>query len=103
MAESLNPCCFKGVKNKPCLYRALKKDLFEKWVRERDRKFQRELSTALIVDNCPAHLDVNDLKAKELVFLPPNTTSYVQPKDQGVIWSLKSKYSFVSQAHYYCI
>ena len=37
---------------------------------------------ALIVDNCPAHPDVNDLRAIELVFLPPNTTSHTQPMDQ---------------------
>ena len=72
-------------------------DLFEEWVREVDRKFQREdIKIALIVDNCPAHPDINDLKAIELVFLPPNTTSHTQPMDQGVIWSLKSKYRILS-------
>ena len=72
-------------------------DLFEEWVRELDRKFQREdRKIALIVENCPAHPDINDLKAIELVFLPPNTTSHTQPMDQGVIWSLKSKYRILS-------
>ena len=67
-------------------------DLFEEWVRELDRKFQREdRKIALVVDNCLAHPDINDLKAIELVFLPPNTTSDIQPMDQGVIWSLKLK------------
>ena len=72
-------------------------DLFEEWVRELDRKFQREYrKIALKVDNCPAHSDINDLKATELVFVPPNTTSNTQPMDQGVIWSLKSKYRILS-------
>ena len=72
-------------------------DLFEEWVRELDRKFQREdRKIALIVDNCPAHPDINDLKAIELVFLPPNTTSQTQLMDQDVIWSLKSKYRILS-------
>ena len=72
-------------------------DLFEEWVRELDRKLQREdKKIALIVDNCPAHPDINDLKAIELVFLPPNTTSHTQPMDQGVIWSLKSIYIILS-------
>ena len=102
IGKSVKPRCFKGIKKKPCRYRAQKKswmtsDLFEEWVRELDRKFQREdRKIALIVDNCPAHPDINDLKAIELVFLPPNTTSHTQPIDQGVIWSLKSKYKILS-------
>ena len=102
IGKSVKPRCFKGNKKKPCRYPAQKKswmtsDLFEEWVRELDRKFQREdRKIALIVDNCPAHPDINDLKAIELVFLPPNTTSHTQPMDQGVIWSLKSKYRILS-------
>ena len=46
----------------------------------------------LIVDNCPAHPIIDGLKAIELVFLPPNTTSKTQPMDQGVIRSLEAKY-----------
>ena len=47
----------------------------------------------MIFENCPAppHF-VEDLKAVELVFLPPNTTSKTRPMDQGVIMSLKAKY-----------
>lgn len=45
----------------------------------------------LLVDNCPAHPNVANLSIK-LVFLPPNTTSVLQPMDQGVIRSLKSKF-----------
>ena len=102
IGKSVKPRCFNGIKKKPCRYRAQKKswktsDLFEEWVRELDHKFQREdRKIALIVDNCPAHPDINDLKAIELVFLPPNTTSHTQPTDQGVIWSLKSKYKILS-------
>ena len=46
----------------------------------------------LIVDNCPAHPTIGGLKAIELCFLPPNTTSITQPMDQGVVRSLKAKY-----------
>ena len=46
---------------------------------------------ALIIDNCPAHTVIENLKSITLYFLPPNTTSALQPMDQ-VIWSLKSKY-----------
>ena len=97
MGKSVKPRCFKEIKKKPCRYRAQKKswmtsDLFEEWVHELECKFQYEdRKIALIVDNCPAHSDNNDLKAIELVFLPPNTTSHTQPMDQGVIPSLKAK------------
>ena len=47
---------------------------------------------ALIIDNCPAHPVIENLKSITLYVLPPNTTSALQPMDKGVIWSLKSKY-----------
>ena len=65
--------------------------LFEEWIRELDSKFEREgRKIVLNVDNCPAHLRVKDLKAINLVFLPPSTTSKMQPMDQGVIRALKA-------------
>ena len=67
--------------------------MFEEWVRELDRKFASEgRSTALVIDNCPAHPHIENLKSIKLFFLPPNTTSATQPIDQGVIRSLKAKY-----------
>ena len=74
--------------NLPCRYRAQKKSwmdssLFEEWVREQDRKFERQgRKIALIVDNCPAHPQIANLKAIHLVFLPPHSTSKTQPMDQ---------------------
>ena len=47
---------------------------------------------ALIIDNCPAHPNVDNLKAIELVFLLPNTTSKTQPMDQRVIRAFKAFY-----------
>ena len=68
-------------------------ELFEQWVRELDRKFKLEgRKIALIIDNCPAHPHIDKLQAIELFFLPPNTTSRLQPMDQGVIRSLKAHY-----------
>ena len=62
-------------------------------MREQDEKFENEgRKVALIIDNCPAHPVIENLKSITLYFLPPNTTSALQPMDQGVIWSLKSKY-----------
>ena len=67
--------------------------LFEEWVREQDRKFALEgRKVALVIDNCTAHLNIENLKSITLYFLSPNTTSCLQPMDQGVIRSLKCKY-----------
>ena len=46
----------------------------------------------MVVDNCPAHPKIGDLKAVELIFLPPNTTSILQPCDQGIIKAFKQVY-----------
>ena len=58
-----------------------------------DTKFTIEKKkVALIIDNCPANLTIDNLKSIELIFLPLNTTSKLQPTDQGVIRSLKAYY-----------
>ena len=47
----------------------------------------------LLLDNCAAHkIENNGLQFIELVFLPPNTTSYIQPLDQGIIKNFKHYY-----------
>ena len=67
--------------------------LFEEWLRELDRKFAFEgRNVAFVIDNCPAHLHIDNLKAIKLYFLQPNNTSKTQPTEQGVIRSLKAKY-----------
>lgn len=98
IGKSQKPRCFKHIRKLPCRYRGQNKSwmdsaLFEEWVRELDHKFDTENRiVALIIDNCTAHLDIGGLKAIDLFFLPPNTTSVLQPMDQGVIRSLKAKY-----------
>ena len=53
--------------------------LFEKWVREVDRRFTKEGGKiALLVDNYPAHPSIDNLVSTELIFLPSNTTSKFQ-------------------------
>ena len=98
IGKSVKPRCFKNIKSLPCRYRAQAKSwmdsfLFDEWVKDLDKMFERESrKVALIVDNCPAHPKIEGLKAVELVFLSPNTTSKTQPMNQGVIRSLKAKY-----------
>ena len=89
IGKSKKPRRFKGIKQLPCRYRGQKKswmdsELFEEWVRELDCKFEKEgRKVALIIDNCPAHPAIESLKTIDDFFLPPNTTSSLQPMDQG--------------------
>jgi len=46
----------------------------------------------LIVDNAGSHPKLIDLKNITLEFLPPNTTSLVQPLDMGIIKNVKTYY-----------
>lgn len=93
-----NPRCFKGLKKLCVNYRANSKswmtsELFSEWLQEFDSSMMRkQRKVLLIVDNCSAHTRTNNLKATELLFLPPNATSTLQPCDQGIIQNLKVHY-----------
>ena len=102
IGKSKSPRCFKNIKHLPCRYRSQNKSwmdsiLFEEWVRKIDRRFTAERKKiALVVDNCPAHPSIDNLVSNDLIFLPPNTTSKLQPMGQGVIRSLKAYYKSLS-------
>ena len=88
IGKSKKPRCFSGVKSLPCRYRAQGKGwmdsfLFEEWVEELNKRFVLEdHNVSFIIDHCPACTELEGLKAAELIFLPPNTTSKIQPMDQ---------------------
>lgn len=98
IGKSKNPRCFKGIKNLPVVYENNKKawmtsELFVKFVRDWDKELKKSgKKILLLVDNCPAHPNIEHLDAIKLCFLPPNCTSVLQPMDQGVINSLKTEY-----------
>ncbi|GFN77934.1 tigger transposable element-derived protein [Plakobranchus ocellatus] len=98
IGKSAKPRCFNNTKKLPVEYAANKKawmtsDIFISWLQKLDRKFLLQgRSVAMIVENCPAHPSDDNLKAIKLVFLPPNTTSILQPCDQGIINSFKRNY-----------
>ena len=102
IGKSKKPRCFKHIKHLPCRYRNLTKSwmnsiLFEAWVRDVDRRFTKEgRKIVLLADKCPTHPSIDNLVSTELIFLPPNTTSKLQPMDQGVIRSLKAHYKMIS-------
>ncbi|XP_041359874.1 tigger transposable element-derived protein 4-like [Gigantopelta aegis] len=98
IGKSAKPRCFKSVKSLPTEYQSNKKawmtgDMFTEWLNKLNKQMQQKRrKIAMIVDNCPAHPKLKNLKAIELVFLPPNTTSQTQPMDQGIINNLKCHY-----------
>ncbi|XP_064423274.1 tigger transposable element-derived protein 4-like [Latimeria chalumnae] len=93
IGKAKQPRCLKGVKVLPVDYEGNTKawmtgDIFKDWVIKFDRKMQRQKRKVLLfVDNCPAHPHIDNLQVTTVVFLPPNTTSKLQPMDQGIIKS----------------
>ena len=55
---------------------------------EMKRKYRK---IVVILDNCPSHPSI-ELSNIKMIYLPPNTTSVLQPMEAGVIHSIKSKY-----------
>ena len=54
----------------------------------------RSPKALLLIDNCSAHPD--ELSSRDgsvtCLFLPPNTTSLIQPMDQGILQAMKNRY-----------
>ena len=96
--KSKKPRCLNGMKNFPWRYRAHAESwmdslLLETCAKELNNRFVSEdRKVAFIIEHCPAHTKIEGLKAVELIFLPSNTTSKTQPKDQGVIKSPNAIY-----------
>ena len=62
-------------------------DIFKTWLHDFDREMLlKGRKVLMLVDNCPAHPVIQGLRAVELLFLPPNCTSVLQPMDQGIIF-----------------
>jgi len=99
IGNAQKPRCFKNinVKDLPVIWKANKKawmvsSIFEEWLQKLNRKFKSEdRKILLFVDNCPSHPTIT-LSNIKLQFLPPNTTSLIQPLDQGVIRAFKENY-----------
>ena len=99
IAKSRQPRCFKGIDSSklPVHYKFNKKawmnsSVFEVWIQSVDRKMKREGRKILMfIDNAPSHPKMK-LDNVKLVFLPPNTTSKIQPMDQGIIQAMKLKF-----------
>ena len=97
------PRCFKNINifNLPMIYRNNAKawmllTLFQEWLQGFDFQMSRKHNgqrVLLLLDNCPSH-KINGLVLPhvDVYFLPPNTTSKIQPMDVGIIMSFKKNY-----------
>lgn len=98
IGKSARPRCLRGVRNLQVDYWSNKKawmttELFEDWLKAFDEDMEKQQrKVLLLLDNCSAHKVSCPLKAVRLMFLPPNTTSVLQPLDKGIIRSLKCSY-----------
>lgn len=96
IGKSKAPRCFKNIKKLPLPYDSsanawMTGTIWERWLRRLDSKMvQQGRHVLLLIDNCSAHVDVAGLKNVKVQFLPANTTSILQPCDQGVIRTLKA-------------
>ena len=99
IGKSKKPRCFpKNLTNLPVLYRSSKNawmtaGLFCEWLELWDRQLTlKQRKILLLVDNCSAHSKHPKVVNITLRFLPPNTTSIIQPMDMGIIQNLKTYY-----------
>ncbi|GFU95024.1 tigger transposable element-derived protein 1 [Trichonephila clavipes] len=104
--KSLRPCALKGkdFKQLPVHWMANPKAwmttaIFTEWfnncfvpeVEAYMKEKSLDFKVLLIVDNAASHLQLEHPNV-QLVFLPPNTTSLIQPLDQGIIATFKKYY-----------
>lgn len=105
IGKSKNPRCFKNVKHLPVAYNAnsnawMTGVIWEQWLITVDRKMKiQKRNIVMFCDNCGAHTDNVRLTNVKLVFLPPNTTSLIQPMDQGIIANFKKNYRSMILRH----
>ena len=111
IGKAKNPRCFKNVNHDrlPILYvnqsnAWVNAALFTDWfhqnfvptVQGKLREIGCEPKAVLLLDNCSAHPDEEELISADgkviVKFLPPNVTSLIQPMDQGVFVAIKCRY-----------
>lgn len=105
-----NPRCLKNVNRKklPVIYRSNRKawmtaESFTDWyknfflgdAKKKCKARNVDFKVLLIVDNAPSHPDFSEINPNvKVIFLPPNTTSLLQPMDMGVISIAKTNYKY---------
>ena len=102
IGKSANPRCFasfrKAKKSLPIDYCAnqsawMTMDIFASYVLKVNNKMKRlGRKILLLLDNAGSHNKLPSFSNVNIQFLPKNTTSVLQPMDQGIIRSLKCHY-----------
>ncbi|GFX23431.1 tigger transposable element-derived protein 6 [Trichonephila clavipes] len=98
IGKSAKPRCFKGINSFPTKYRSNKKawmtsEFFNEWLVQLNSDMKREKRHILLfLDNCTVHNNAPPLSNVKLLFFPPNSTSKLQPLDQGIIHNFKTFY-----------
>lgn len=99
IGKSKNPRCFKGahIDKLPLQWVSNKKawmtaDIMTTWLHRFDTKMKKQdRKVVLFLDNATSHPKIA-LDNVKIIFLPPNTISYCQPLDQGIIQNFKMLY-----------
>ncbi|CAF1527396.1 unnamed protein product [Adineta ricciae] len=100
IGNSRRPRYFKniGINKLPVIWKAnrtswMNSTIFTDWIQMINIQMRRENRKILLVlDNAPVHPADLKLSNVTLIFFPPNTTSKIQPLDQGVIRCFKAYY-----------
>ena len=100
IGKARNPRSFKGVdlKRIGIEYTSTCKSwmtsgVFQEYLRSLNQQMvKQKRKILLLIDNAPSHLIYEELTNIKIEFLPKDTTSVLQPLDQGIIRSFKSHY-----------
>ncbi|XP_069157462.1 uncharacterized protein [Procambarus clarkii] len=98
IGQMKDPRAFHNVETLPLPYEAndsamMTSSIFESWVRKLDEQYQNlNRNIVILVDTCPAHPNIDNLRCVQLAFLPKETTSPLLPVEQGIVQSLKTLY-----------
>ena len=99
IGKSQNPRCFKMFNPRLyCDYYANKKawmvnGILQDFLTSFNKKMKREnRKVLLLMDNAPSHIIPPNLTNVRCEFLPPTTTSHLQPMDAGIINAYKAHY-----------
>jgi len=100
IGKAKQPRCFKNINiyNLPVFWQSNKKAwmtayIFTEWITKINKLMKlKKRKVLLFLDNATSHAEPLVLSNVTLKFLPPNTTSKLQPLDLGIIRAFKARY-----------